>query len=160
MLSAVFNYRQRKAKTLYGAGSNPGAGASASGSTGEGGEERAETNGVRICVPLHRIEDYEMQPFAEVGFIATLRLNEDTTPPSSSTVSPLSSSSSLGTSANSPSNQPTERQQRELKLLVFKHENGPSFLPLIDQAKERRDKHLKAGLPPLEADYVTVDFGP
>lgn len=101
-----------------------------------------------------------MQPFAEVGFIATLRLNEDTTPPSSSVASPLSSSSSLGTSSNPSSSQPTERQQRELKLLIFKQENGPSFQPLIDQAKERRDKHLKAGLAPLDADYVTVDFGP
>lgn len=141
MSVALFNYRQRRNRALYG--------------ESKGGPSR-ESSGVRICVPLHRIESDDVQEFAGVGLIVTLRINDDPTLYDLNNTS----GSSLDAAATSLGSDPPPKAPnvRELRFLVFKHERTPDVPDAITLAKERRQRH--SGEPPLEADTVTVDFGP
>jgi hypothetical protein len=142
MSAALFNYRQRRNRALYGDSK---------------GVTPRESSGVRICVPLHRIESQDVQEFAGVGLIVTLRINDD---PTFYDALNNTSGSLLYAAATSPggSSPPKAPSGRELRFLVFKHERSPDVPDAITMAKERRRRH--SAEPPLEADTVTVDFGP
>lgn len=161
--NALVRYRIRRRQALYGENG-------ADESHGPLAESEDNTEGVRICVPLHRIDKLDVQPFAEFAIIATMTINMDVEglgplgpaaadAPSRAHCPPKwgpSSSTPMTYEFEPPSNAPT----RELKLLVFKHENGPFLPDYICLAKERRDRARRAGKTRLESDVVTVDFGP
>ena len=139
--TALFNYRQRHNRTPH----------------GDANAEPRENSGVRICIPLHRIEDYTVREFCGVGFIVTFKINDDPTPYDTLSNASASSVSVSATRTRTRDSSPRSRA-RELRLLIFKRECSPDVPDIIQNAKDRRQRHIDE--PPLDADVVTVDFGP
>jgi len=131
--TALFAYRQRRAGAAK-------------------GESPRESSGVRICVPLHRIEGRVVQEFPGVGLIVTVKINDD---PDALNIASAPSLSETYSGDISP---PKASGGRELRLLIFKQERSIEVPNIITRAKERSQRHIDE--PPLEADVVTVDFGP
>lgn len=96
-----------------------------------------ESTGVRICIPLHRIENVKIEPFLNFASLATLSIVEEET--------------------NSPGRR--DRRPQEFKLICLTKDVGPTLQAHAAEARERRALHPEVPSPPT-ADIVTVDFGP
>lgn len=127
---AVFLYRSRRKEMLYGYDSP---------STPETASSRRENAGVRICIPLHRIQNVVAEQFLDFAKIISISIDDDQTPKS-------------GTEDKPPS-------LREFKFLVIQSDSGPALCDFVDTARSRYDSHRQDPFPP-SADMVTIDFGP
>jgi hypothetical protein len=167
--AAVFRYRQRRAAALD----------ESKGGWTEGSGTADEGRGVRICIPLHRVETFSVQPFTDFGAVLTIGVNDEPvlfdraetmdSPPARFV--PLRHVVSLPGSPAATSFSPsrgswnggaTGSTTRELKIWIFKRAGSlpPNIPALIEAACTRHAKHAAEGTTIPEGDVVTVDFGP